>query len=267
MAELLLSFGLRDWLLVLGPVFIVAVLLHGYWRMRVNRNSLKMALDKSFLSDAESDQKPDDLAMFKAELPNGGARVRQIPEQTALNLQQEVPVLMEPVLESGIEVSTHNAPVAAAATAPAVAATVRVTAAQRPEKFIVIYVVSELPFAGQKLLEVLVEQKMSLGEMDIFHRQDDSGEAIFSLVNAIEPGTFDLQTMAELEFPAVSLFMRVHELNDPLQVFEQMIDVAQTLADDLGGQVRDETRSVMTTQTIDFCRQDINQYTHKHRLD
>ena len=92
-----------------------------------------------------------------------------------------------------------------------------------------------------------------------------AGEPMFSLVSAIEPGTFDLNTMAQLEFPAISLFMRVHELRDPVAVFEEMIDVAQTLADDLGGQVKDESRSVMTTQTIDFCRLDIRQYQHKYR--
>ena len=48
--ESLIEFGLRDWLLILGSVFIVAVLLHGYWRMRSNRSTLKMALDKSFLN-------------------------------------------------------------------------------------------------------------------------------------------------------------------------------------------------------------------------
>ena len=43
-----MDFGLRDWLLILGPVFIAGILIHGYWRMRSNRSNLKMALDKSF---------------------------------------------------------------------------------------------------------------------------------------------------------------------------------------------------------------------------
>ena len=45
-----MEFDLREWLLILGPVFIAVVLLHGYWRMRNGRNNLKMALDKNFLS-------------------------------------------------------------------------------------------------------------------------------------------------------------------------------------------------------------------------
>ena len=40
-----MDFDLRDWLLILGPVFISCVLLHGYWRMRRGANELKMSLD------------------------------------------------------------------------------------------------------------------------------------------------------------------------------------------------------------------------------
>jgi len=94
-----MEFDVRDWLLVIGPVFIVGVLVHGYWRMRSNRNTLKMALDKTFLTDNGDvdDEDKHDLSFFKAELPNGGARLVSDPEQVALDLNEEVPVLMDPV--------------------------------------------------------------------------------------------------------------------------------------------------------------------------
>ena len=94
-----MEFDVRDWLLVIGPVFIVGVLVHGYWRMRSNRNTLKMALDKTFLTDNGDldDEDKHDLSYFKAELPNGGARLVSDPEQVALDLNEEVPVLMDPV--------------------------------------------------------------------------------------------------------------------------------------------------------------------------
>ena len=93
-----MEFCLRDWLLVLGPVFIVGVLLHGYWRMRSSRGDLKMALDKSFLNSRhESRMDMDDLELFRAELPNGGARVISQPKQEALDLDGEIPVRVTPV--------------------------------------------------------------------------------------------------------------------------------------------------------------------------
>ena len=121
------------------------------------------------------------------------------------------------------------------------------------------------PFHGQALLESLVEQKMIFGAMEIFHRLGPTGHSDFSLLNAVEPGTFDLHTIGDMKIPGVSLFMRVHELADPVSTFDDMIEVAQNLADDLGGELKDESRSVMTSQTIEHCRLDIRQYQHKHR--
>ncbi|MDP4641344.1 MAG: hypothetical protein NWS69_11325, partial [Pseudomonadales bacterium] len=91
--EFLMEFGLRDWLLVLGPVFIIGVLVHGYWRMRANRNSLKMALDKSFLTSRHDRAYDADFPEpYRAELPNGGARVVSKFQQKSLDLDEDVPV-------------------------------------------------------------------------------------------------------------------------------------------------------------------------------
>ena len=42
-----MDFDLRQWLLILGPIFIVGVLPHGYFRMRSGQNEIKMKLDNS----------------------------------------------------------------------------------------------------------------------------------------------------------------------------------------------------------------------------
>ena len=77
MTEFFADFGLRDGLLIMGPVFIAAVLLHGYLRMRNGRNNLRMALDKSYQEPSNDlEMGDDDLAMLRAELPNGGARIK-----------------------------------------------------------------------------------------------------------------------------------------------------------------------------------------------
>ena len=277
-----MDFGLRDWLLIIGPLFIVAVLAHGYWRMRVGRNSLKMALDKDFLGTRDEPEDEDELAMLRAELPNGGARVRTIPEQTSLDLDEDVPVLMEPVEmgnagaaeasaaedttsdEDADDVpTTDDEPIIAERDGPIV--TEPLAGAEKPEKFIVFYVTAlDGIFSGQALLETLVEQEMQFGEMSIFHRLDSAGNPLFSLANAVEPGTFDLAAMAELQTPAVSLFMRAHEVSDPARVLDLMYGVASSLADELGGEVKDQSRSVVTPQTLQHCRDDLKAYHHKY---
>ncbi len=114
-------------------------------------------------------------------------------------------------------------------------------------------------------MEILVDSGMTFGEMDIFHLHDQAGNAqLFSLASAVEPGTFEMATIDQFSTPGVTLFMRVHELSEPLQVLDSMLSVANTIAQELDGEVRDETRSVMTPQTIEHCRQSITEFQFKH---
>jgi cell division protein ZipA len=314
MTEFFAGFGLRDWLLVLGPLLIIGILIHGYWRMRVNRNSLKMRLDKSFVSDLnENGAGEDELSLLRAELPNGGARVLSPTEQTSLNLDDDVPVLMNVAADQRAEEpsankepsagkepsadkepSAHETPSAsdapvtnqqpeahtpagrdeAAAESEASGQQSRKSADliepmsplpdSLPEKYVVINVMAvNGVFQGEELLECLLAQNMTLGEMSIFHRLQGD-KTLFSLMNAVEPGSFDMATIKSIETPAISMFMRVHELHYPIRVFQQMLEVAAYIAEHLGGEVRDETRSVMTPQTIEHCRQQLQDYILKH---
>ena len=299
-----MEFDVRDWLLVIGPVFIVGVLVHGYWRMRSNRNTLKMALDKTFLTDNGDvdDEDKHDLSFFKAELPNGGARLVSDPEQVALDLNEEVPVLMDPV-EMG-DASPADRPIADRPIADRPRAERNVqrapardrvrtvtessqkietsvdeqtsisdsesTTKQRPgancpERFVILYVAAiQGPFEGQHLLECLLDQGMTFGEMDIFHRTSDAGKILFSSANAVAPGTFVVSEMHQIKTPAISLFMQANLLNDPLAAYDQMVEVAQNLALDLVGEVKDESRSVLTPQTIEHGRQSLVEFVHRY---
>ena len=87
-----MDFDLRQWLMVLGPVIIIGVLLHGYLRMRAGQNQIKMDLDESFSSQIGDTAEVDELSLLKAELPNGGARVVPRHEQF-----EEIPVLVDAV--------------------------------------------------------------------------------------------------------------------------------------------------------------------------
>ncbi len=299
-----MDFGLREWLLILGPIIVVGVLLHGYWRMRVGRNQIKMKLDKSYVSNLGEERAEDDLSMLRAELPNGGARVIKKPEQQHLDLNDDVPVLMDPVdvddlppvraerdapeieeVDPATVETVRISPERAAVLANAVMSESEVEELQSsddeddrilhdpdrlcvgvPEKFMVLYVISgKERFPGQQLLEALVSAGMAYGEMDIFHRMGPGGYTQFSLANAVEPGTFDLKTLDGEEIPGVTLFMRVHELLEPAKVYDEMVAVAQQLASELDGAIKDDRRSDLTQQTIAHQRQEILDWQHKHR--
>lgn len=295
-----MDFDLRQWLLILGPIFIIGVLLHGYFRMRSGQNDIKMKLDRSFLSRQGEDHVVDDLSLFKAELPNGGARLLD-SKASAVISADDVPLLIDSVElpsisatssvdlpktdslpastpepipapeKSAIDHSVDEVPAKAppARKAPKIeedqsdeetAAPIR-----KPEMFVVIYVLAlDEPFLGQGLVEVLLDSGMTFGEMDIFHQLDDRGAQLFSLASAVEPGTFDLSSLDQFSTPGISLFMRVHELAAPLEVLDSMLSVANRVAQELNGEVRDETRSVMTPQTIEHCRQSLTEFLYKH---
>jgi len=133
--------------------------------------------------------------------------------------------------------------------------------AECPEKFVVLYVSARhRDFSGNALLACLRQQNMTFGEMDIYHRLGSNGRSLFSLVNAVEPGAFDPSTMHAFKTPAVSLFMRAHELADPVGVYHEMLGLAEYLATQLGGEIKDETRMPLTRQSMMRDQQDLQAF-------
>ncbi|MGB0783868.1 MAG: cell division protein ZipA [Marinomonas sp.] len=123
-------------------------------------------------------------------------------------------------------------------------------------------------FSGMELLQLILNCGMRYGEMDIFHRHEDGfdrGRVQFSMANAIEPGTFDLDTMGESDCPGVSFFMGLPGPKNSMKAFDFMLETAQTLVRNLGGELRDEGRTPMSDQTIAHCRQRIRDF-ERHRL-
>ena len=124
-------------------------------------------------------------------------------------------------------------------------------------------------FSGGDLLQALMEQKMKFGAMDIFHRHTDDdgyGPVIFSLANMVVPGTFNLAAMRDFSTPGVSIFMSLPVEAESIAAFDTMAATAKALAEELGGELKDENRSVMTRQTIEHSRQRVVEYERKKKL-
>jgi len=140
-----------------------------------------------------------------------------------------------------------------------------------PEEVLIVNLMapSGQAFRGDALLDALLQGGLRFGDMNIFHRYEKSnggGAILFSLANMVKPGTFDLDQMDDFTTPGVSLFMTLpleaSEFTNT-QVFDLMLDTAQTLAEELGGELKDENRSVMTRQTMEHCRQRIHEFERK----
>lgn len=140
-----------------------------------------------------------------------------------------------------------------------------------PEEVLIVNLMapSGQAFRGDALLDALLQGGLRFGDMNIFHRYEKpngGGAILFSLANMVKPGTFDLDQMDDFTTPGVSLFMTLPlEASESTntQVFDLMLETAQTLAEELGGELKDENRSVMTRQTMEHCRQRIHEFERK----
>lgn len=116
---------------------------------------------------------------------------------------------------------------------------------------------------GRDLLDALLAAGLRYGSMKIFHRhtsEDGSGPVLFSVANSVNPGTFDLSRMDEFSTPGVSLFYAMEDVDDPMMAFDSLLTAAKKMATELGGVLKDESRSVLTRQTEEHYRQRITDY-------
>ena len=144
--------------------------------------------------------------------------------------------------------------------------------ANRPEarEVLVINVLAKTGenFSGDQLKDLFEACGLQHGDLDIYHRHeqtDTQSPVQFSVASAVEPGTFHPEDMAKLSTPGISFFMSMPGPSNSLQAFEFMLETAQCVVRNLGGDLKDERRSVMTPQTIEHCRQRIREFERKNR--
>ena len=125
-------------------------------------------------------------------------------------------------------------------------------------------------FAGDDILRVLLGCGLRFGDMDFFHLSEAQGGTPtiqFSVANMMQPGVFDLENMEELSTQGLMFFLTLPGPHDMARAFDLMLETAHTVAHSLGGDVYDETRSVMTKQYVDSLRQSIREYENKWRAE
>jgi cell division protein ZipA len=101
-------------------------------------------------------------------------------------------------------------------------------------------------FQGYELLQTISINHFRYGKMQVFHYHeipsDPNSAIIISLANAVEPGFFNLNEMGTFKTPGLVLFMRLDETEDLTDRFYFMLETAKQLADDLGGEILDDTK-------------------------
>lgn len=119
------------------------------------------------------------------------------------------------------------------------------------------------PFVGTKLFDSMQQNGLLYGEMDIFHRHADlsgTGKILFSVANMMHPGTLKHDDPADFTTKGISFFMTLPCFGDADHNFKLMLKTAQQIADDMGGNVLDDARNLMTPDRLAAYRKQITDF-------
>ena len=266
---------IRDWMVVVGVLLIVAVLLDAWRRIRRDRSAeVKMKLvDSEELSVAPE----QDFSMF-GELPNGGARVvdrSDILRATGYEVGADkspptehdelVAGMTSTAPDGDIEdidwldgLGSEDGPSEVVNAQPAPS---KLVSQEEPEVFMFNVVArSKQGFHGGDILHILLACDLRFGDMGFFHRHEleaGRGAVQFSVTNMMQPGVFDIDNMADMATPGLVFFLTLPGPDDMMQAFDYMLETAKTVARNLDADVLDESRSVVSKQTMEHSRQKI----------
>jgi cell division protein ZipA len=125
------------------------------------------------------------------------------------------------------------------------------------------------PYRGEVLHRAFARCRLEHGSMGLFHRHvasgDDGGLPVFSVANLVEPGSFSVTQMDDIVTPGICVFMQLPGPIDGIQGFEMMLALADSLRDELGGELRDENRSTLTGQGTARMREQVVEHAMRSR--
>ncbi|MEF1173922.1 cell division protein ZipA [Vibrio sinaloensis] len=282
---------LRFVLIIVGALAIAALLFHGLWTSKKegstkfgNKPMRKLDVE----GDEESDALPergfapeDDFEIIRKErkepefapepvladplIDSYQDEVDTTPQTRHLDeTELDVPSISTQSLdevEDSLEPVTNVEPEVESTPSPADS-----KPQSEPEMEVIVlnvHCAGDEPFVGTKLFDSMQQNGLLYGEMDIFHRHSDlsgTGKVLFSVANMMQPGTLKHDDPAEFTTKGISFFMTLPCYGEPDQNFKLMLKTAQQIADDLGANVLDDARNLMTPNRIDGYKAQIQKF-------
>jgi cell division protein ZipA len=270
---------IKDLILLVGGAFFVAVLGHGLWlAWKARQEEITMDIMPSAAVEDGADSE-----LSKNEFPSGGARITrpdveplisqtQQPAQADLPLgdiatqSAEIPNETSFALKSDVRKKDSTVAKASAVEITGSPQVDERTPPTSPDELIILGVLAKSGsvFKGAELVDALRGQGLKFGNMSIFHRIDSTtDQQLFSVANALEPGTFDLADMQALETPGITFFLQLPVPGDAFETLEDMLLSARTVAAALGGDVKDDQMNTLTGQTVEHMRQRLADYARR----
>ena len=141
--------------------------------------------------------------------------------------------------------------------------------AKQEEKLVVLHVVAKRPtkFSGKGIVNLTQELDLEFDDMRVFQKNVErfSGKkALYTILNMVKPGTFELDNMQDFETPGISFVMNLPGPEEGLKAFNIMLESARKFADRLNGDILDESRSQLSPQTIAHLQEEVQLFSLKY---
>jgi len=118
----------------------------------------------------------------------------------------------------------------------------------------------DTPMTGARIMAMAKSMDLDYGPYDIFHRYahpEKSGDILFSVASAVEPGTFELETLSQFETAGLTVFMRLEGLKDPMYAFEAMLTAAEAMREYFNAELQDPSHHPLTDAMLQAYRTQI----------
>lgn len=130
------------------------------------------------------------------------------------------------------------------------------------QDIIVIYIMSRSSdgFNGGELYSALSNAHLFLEPDNIFYRfeQDNgTGDVLFRVVKAVEPGYFDPEIIYQEQIPGITVIMQLKKLTNPQLALDKLIRSIKQISFVLNGELLDHNRQALTLTTINSYKDKI----------
>ncbi|MCY4044876.1 MAG: hypothetical protein OXE99_07335 [Cellvibrionales bacterium] len=283
-----MDLSIRDWLMVIGVLLLLAVALDGYRRARRERQN-QVKLSKSAKRSARNyrteDFKDEDVDYDRADV--GSVRTVDNSDLSETKAPYDIDPLFEdpfapqPATEAVSAVSPIDDSEPLSSSVPEIelpdetpedlpAQPIAQSIAQ-PEEIILLNVMTSPPntLNASKLKAILDACDCRYQANGVFYRfekEHGQGDIQFSVVNMVEPGTFGNENLEGLETPGVSFLLCLPGPENPTEAINCMIETAQCVASNLGATIKDENLSHVTDQRLEYHRQQIRDFLQRKLL-
>lgn len=117
-------------------------------------------------------------------------------------------------------------------------------------------------FTGRAVKSALDNHDLHFGDMQIYHKfhAGNRKQVLFSVANILDPGTLLPDKFVTMNTPGLLIFSRLPGPVNGLALFDDLLDTAQGMSDQLGGILCDESRQPLNDEALEAMRSKILNY-------